>query len=148
MEGFSDVLDLRGIPAPAVVAILNGMSRHVSSMNGEIEDIEDGAPDNIEDAANDFAIRIAVHLSEAHPQPAASNPKTTTAALNRTTRVQHWRSAMGDKTCPVCLNDFKPNRRVRRLPCGHLFCNVCITQWLVHEHAVCPICRKSCVGCG
>ena len=144
MQGLSDVLDIRGIPAPAVMAILNGMSRHVRDMNGEIEEIEHGALSNMEDAANDFAVRIAIHLSEAHPQPPATNPKTTTAALNQTTRVQHWRGAMKEKTCPVCLNDFKPNRRVRRLPCGHLFCNVCITQWLVNEHAVCPVCRHSC----
>ncbi|EFJ47425.1 hypothetical protein VOLCADRAFT_92125 [Volvox carteri f. nagariensis] len=33
-------------------------------------------------------------------------------------------------------------RRPLVLPCGHAFCELCITQWLEQKKVTCPICRK------
>eukprot|EP00931_Biecheleriopsis_adriatica_P067005 TRINITY_DN4120_c0_g1_i2.p1 TRINITY_DN4120_c0_g1~~TRINITY_DN4120_c0_g1_i2.p1 ORF type:complete len:492 (+),score=81.69 TRINITY_DN4120_c0_g1_i2:224-1699(+) len=42
--------------------------------------------------------------------------------------------------CSVCLEDFRPGSRATRMLCGHLFCTVCIREWL-REANSCPICR-------
>ena len=40
--------------------------------------------------------------------------------------------------CPVCLKEFG-NSRIGKLPCGHIFCSICIEEWskvfmLTYEH--------------
>jgi len=69
----------------------------------------------------------------------------------------HWKfrlrsvdTAHGE--CPVCTTPFEKDCIVTLLPCGHYFCNVCITQWINckkthHKNknhktcSTCPICR-------
>ncbi|GFR48941.1 hypothetical protein Agub_g10948 [Astrephomene gubernaculifera] len=36
----------------------------------------------------------------------------------------------------------QPPRRPLVLPCGHAFCEPCITQWLEQKKVTCPICRR------
>ena len=43
--------------------------------------------------------------------------------------------------CAICMDTYKTNRRVLRLPCGHLFCFECIGRWLTTQSATCPTCR-------
>eukprot|EP00759_Apiculatamorpha_spiralis_P054252 PhF_6_TR6890/c0_g1_i1/m.9969 len=45
------------------------------------------------------------------------------------------------KQCVICLDDFCEGDRVVQLPCGHIFCDGCITNWL-NTRCHCPICRK------
>eukprot|EP00389_Voromonas_pontica_P001045 GDKH01001568.1.p1 GENE.GDKH01001568.1~~GDKH01001568.1.p1 ORF type:complete len:470 (+),score=70.78 GDKH01001568.1:101-1510(+) len=40
--------------------------------------------------------------------------------------------------CPVCLENFT---RPRHLPCGHTFCEGCISQQLRGQQLTCPLCR-------
>ena len=35
---------------------------------------------------------------------------------------------------------FKRNRKVRQLPCEHLFCEDCLKPWL-QKNSTCPICK-------
>lgn len=51
-------------------------------------------------------------------------------------------SVIHNNTCAVCLEDFQPRERVKRLPCGHAFHAGCIDPWLV-ESDKCPICKRS-----
>uniref|UniRef100_A0A1A9X271 RING-type E3 ubiquitin transferase n=1 Tax=Glossina brevipalpis TaxID=37001 RepID=A0A1A9X271_9MUSC len=44
--------------------------------------------------------------------------------------------------CSVCLEYFKLEELVRKLPCSHLFHDDCIVPWL-SLHGNCPTCRKS-----
>nr|CAB3265633.1 RING finger protein 150 [Phallusia mammillata] len=44
--------------------------------------------------------------------------------------------------CTICLSEFHESEDVRRLPCFHLFHEICIDQWL-HTNMQCPICRVS-----
>eukprot|EP00928_Gymnodinium_smaydae_P056735 TRINITY_DN40060_c0_g1_i1.p1 TRINITY_DN40060_c0_g1~~TRINITY_DN40060_c0_g1_i1.p1 ORF type:complete len:625 (+),score=140.50 TRINITY_DN40060_c0_g1_i1:271-1875(+) len=46
-----------------------------------------------------------------------------------------------DQQCVVCLCDFAPDDRVRRLPCRHVFHCACIDEWLGRD-AHCPLCRS------
>lgn len=46
------------------------------------------------------------------------------------------------KECSVCLEDLKPPLEI--LPCGHIFHNPCIIQWLVDGNSLqCPLCRDN-----
>ena len=89
-----------------------------------------------------FAVHIAIELSRAQAEQDASPPPTTNVSfLDSRCPIMHYKKALVDKQCAICLKEFSTNRRVRRLPCGHLFCSVCITKWLVNEAVTCPTCR-------
>lgn len=45
------------------------------------------------------------------------------------------------RECPACLENFEPGETVLlQLPCRHMYCKPCITQWLAQHHT-CPLCR-------
>ncbi|KAI3387844.1 hypothetical protein SNEBB_002970 [Seison nebaliae] len=46
------------------------------------------------------------------------------------------------ETCPVCLEDFEENEKVRVLPCHHLYHQKCIDPWLLETRRICPVCKK------
>eukprot|EP00667_Euglena_gracilis_P018008 EG_transcript_19053 len=47
-----------------------------------------------------------------------------------------------DKTsCMVCLEAFRVGQAALQLPCSHMFCPECITEWL-RRHRTCPMCRE------
>ena len=41
--------------------------------------------------------------------------------------------------CRVCLSAYSVGHFVRRLPCDHKFHKECIDNWLLHQHARCPV---------
>jgi len=43
--------------------------------------------------------------------------------------------------CTICLDEFAPGDRVRKLPCDHIFHSTCIAKWLVERSATCPLCK-------
>ncbi|XP_017599208.1 PREDICTED: RING finger protein 165 isoform X4 [Corvus brachyrhynchos] len=45
-----------------------------------------------------------------------------------------------DEKCTICLSMLEDGEDVRRLPCMHLFHQVCVAQWLATSKK-CPICR-------
>ena len=51
---------------------------------------------------------------------------------------------IGDKDitekCSICLDNFKRGIKGCKLPCGHLFHEECIKDWLKVDH-ICPVCR-------
>merc|ERR1719359_1837159 len=42
--------------------------------------------------------------------------------------------------CPICLQTQVLGGEATKLPCGHLFCRSCVTQWL-QNRCTCPVCR-------
>ncbi len=52
------------------------------------------------------------------------------------------RACLEDDICTVCIQELISESRIRKITvCGHLFHDVCITQWLVGNSMTCPICR-------
>ncbi|CAE7510534.1 TIL [Symbiodinium natans] len=50
--------------------------------------------------------------------------------------------APAQQTCMVCLEDFQLATPCRRLPCGHVFHQSCIDEWL-RRCTDCPICKAN-----
>jgi hypothetical protein len=47
----------------------------------------------------------------------------------------------GHTECSICLDDYKGDEYMRRLPCGHQFHSDCVGRWLVERSATCPLCK-------
>ncbi|XP_067833474.1 E3 ubiquitin-protein ligase ARK2C-like [Heptranchias perlo] len=45
-----------------------------------------------------------------------------------------------EEKCTICLSPLEEGEDVRRLPCMHLFHQICVDQWLATSKK-CPICR-------
>ena len=46
-----------------------------------------------------------------------------------------------EAACPVCLENYKRDDRIRRLPCRHAFHADCVATWL-HRSTCCPMCKQ------
>ncbi|XP_071715047.1 probable E3 ubiquitin-protein ligase XERICO [Rutidosis leptorrhynchoides] len=44
--------------------------------------------------------------------------------------------------CSVCLIEFKPDAKINRLSCGHVFHKSCLEKWLNYWNITCPLCRN------
>lgn len=44
----------------------------------------------------------------------------------------------GDSTCAICTDEFVKGQLVRIMPCGHLFHQGCVDEWLVERSRTCP----------
>ena len=49
-----------------------------------------------------------------------------------------------NKSCSICLNNYKINEYTRTLKCNHTFHKECIDKWAV-KNRTCPLCRDDCV---
>lgn len=48
-----------------------------------------------------------------------------------------------EEECHLCLEQMKKGSHVITLPCRHLFHSSCVDDLVIHQHIVCPLCRKS-----
>ena len=65
----------------------------------------------------------------------------TSTELENIAPSKSWTKTMPNDPCAICMEPMKLRRRVKQLPCGHVFCSRCIRRWVVSEHASCPVCR-------
>lgn len=47
-----------------------------------------------------------------------------------------------NKSCIICLENYKLDELLTTLPCTHSFHKLCLEGWL-QSHATCPICRQT-----
>lgn len=58
-------------------------------------------------------------------------------------------AAFSQSTCPICIDDFEPNKtQVRELPCRHIFHPDCIDTFLLRSSSLCPMCKQSVLPAG
>ena len=58
------------------------------------------------------------------------------AAAAAATKPRRQESSL-DEECPICFDTFED---ASKTPCNHIFCKVCILDWLSHTES-CPMCR-------
>ena len=46
-----------------------------------------------------------------------------------------------NKMCSICLEEYKNNDIIKKLPCNHIFHSECLKIWLSNK-TTCPICRN------
>lgn len=44
--------------------------------------------------------------------------------------------------CNICMETYKIDEKLKKLPCNHFFHEECIKAWLCQEKTSCPVCRK------
>ncbi|KAI8983619.1 hypothetical protein BDB01DRAFT_791468 [Pilobolus umbonatus] len=49
-----------------------------------------------------------------------------------------------NKSCAICLDDFKDKYYIRVLDCNHGYCTACIDVWFTMRSVYCPICKNDC----
>ena len=85
------------------------------------------------------------HSAPPTTRTASSSAGATPASASALKRIPIVRVAADDLTkdnecCTICLEDHVPGELAARLPCGHLFHQDCVVEWL-RRHCVCPVCR-------
>ncbi|KAJ9460935.1 putative E3 ubiquitin-protein ligase RHC1A [Diplonema papillatum] len=50
----------------------------------------------------------------------------------------------GNESCSICQDAFSVGEAAMQLPCGHIYCTACITEWLSRRRT-CPMCREEIV---
>jgi E3 ubiquitin-protein ligase RNF13 len=49
-------------------------------------------------------------------------------------------------SCAICMEKFIVGKKVKVLPCQHIFHPRCINEWLSNHSTVCPLCKKDFTG--
>lgn len=65
----------------------------------------------------------------------AEDEKARSASLSGKTSTM---CKAASSTCAICTDDFVKGQLVRILPCGHLFHQGCVDEWLVERSRTCP----------
>ena len=76
-------------------------------------------------------------------EPIAGPPPASRAAIRRVPLVRVQADDLrkdSNEACCVCLEPHEVGSVAARLPCGHLFHEQCVTEWLT-RHCSCPVCR-------
>lgn len=63
-----------------------------------------------------------------------------THTYNKIVGVDSYGCDKDSARCVICLTDFEPGEKVRRLACMHLFHVGCVDSWLT-KNRDCPMCR-------
>ena len=53
-----------------------------------------------------------------------------------------YNETINQKTCSICLEEYKKNDQVFVSKCNHIFHKNCITSWLNINNRTCPLCRE------
>ena len=89
-----------------------------------------------------FALTVAMQQSIDTEQP-SQRRTITNEDCKQLYPAHRFTKKIDATTCGICLQNYRTNRRVVRLPCGHVFCRDCVYRWLTKESCTCPVCRVS-----
>lgn len=51
-----------------------------------------------------------------------------------------------NESCPICIEEYTKDEKVRLLPCGHVYHLECIDPWLTEKSSLCPLCKQDVVA--
>ena len=68
-------------------------------------------------------------------------PTLTAAQIENATETIHYTEGIGERTCPISMEEFTDNEEICRIRgCQHFFKRQSIMRWF-ENHVVCPLCR-------
>lgn len=94
---------------------------------------------NDEENALNQALQISFNYEQPKERRIMSNKEFEILKLNNCIRATKKDL---DKTCNICLEQFKLRQNKLRLSCEHEFHPVCLKSWVVRESSSCPLCRN------
>jgi len=77
------------------------------------------------------------------PEPRSGPPPTSASTLRTLPRIKvtpYDIAANEGSECSICLADLETGEPALRIPCGHLFHEECVNDWLKKSNE-CPVCR-------
>mmetsp|Transcript_29866 Transcript_29866/g.75168 ORF Transcript_29866/g.75168 Transcript_29866/m.75168 type:complete len:375 (-) Transcript_29866:450-1574(-) len=77
------------------------------------------------------------------PEPRSGPPPTSVSTLRTLPRIKvtpYDIAANEGSECTICLADLETGEPALRIPCGHLFHEECVNDWLKKSNE-CPVCR-------
>lgn len=126
---------------PLPIGLLQNLGGEVSRLPLSREEDAAAALGGIMTMMMEQMTRVAMQRSMEEQAPKI--PPASERVRDALPRVVVTKEDLLDSTnskCSVCLEDFQPGSRATRMLCGHLFCTMCIREWL-REANSCPVCR-------
>ncbi|XP_049637539.1 E3 ubiquitin-protein ligase RNF165-like [Suncus etruscus] len=105
-------------------------SRHTSAMREELLQLEDRLENVMRGAVQNTIERFTFPHKYKKRKPQDRKEK----------KEEEGEESDTDEKCTICLFMLEDGEDVRRLPCMHLFHQLCVDQWLAMSKK-CPICR-------
>lgn len=62
--------------------------------------------------------------------------------LDRMQEITFGEIQTDEKDCPICMEEFSKDSKLRKIACPHLFHTNCLDKWLSENSNTCPICRS------
>lgn len=77
-------------------------------------------------------------------QQAERNNRSMRRILESFEKKLEFLTKCEQQECPICLDDFSPEKRAETLGCCHRVCRDCWANWstVMHGHPFCPLCRN------
>jgi len=58
-------------------------------------------------------------------------------------QMRRRKTRLTNSSCPICLESFEEQIKIKLLPCEHGFHSECIGPWIADHNDSCPICRQN-----
>lgn len=122
--------------------------RFISSMAAATGSDRIGGPSSATDHAraalleNESTDVEALALEPGQTTPPDSVVLEGTLSPETSTLLPPGRKWFYSHECAICLSHFVEGDRVRVLPCGHIFHQTEVDEWLLLQKKICPVCKR------
>ncbi|XP_051113742.1 E3 ubiquitin-protein ligase MPSR1-like [Andrographis paniculata] len=90
-----------------------------------------------------FDLDLALTMPEVSAEKRRPDAESTAAARLLVGAMPEVSAGAGaGNHCVVCMEEFGNEETGKRIPCGHVFHEGCISDWL-SLHNACPLCRRT-----
>jgi hypothetical protein len=87
-----------------------------------------------------FAKRILTKSDVERLLASASTTPSTASADDDVSKEDQ--NLINNSCCAICIDDYQEGDSVRDLPCGHIFHDSCVDEWLLKHNRLCPVCKQ------
>jgi len=92
-------------------------------------------------AANRIRYLMDIIIPDIHFVPEDEHLPLPKEVIEKIPEVIYEQLKTDEKQCPICMEDFASDSKIRKIACNHLFHTLCLDKWLSANHN-CPLCRS------